>query len=310
MKRWLLAGLVALLPVWASAATQAQYTNTDGSQSPSSVSLCADPNNAGKTIPCPGSGGTIAGGADVTEGTIGDTQTTGTVVGFLKSLWTNFFGTPVAIKVDGSGVTQPVSAASLPLPSGAATAANQTTANTSLATIATNTTSAATAANQCTSACVNGNQFNASVIPTVQNAAYAAGQSLGGLQTISIGSTNGLSGVLDQVSVASKGGSTVGMVVYVWSKNPTNTTCTDKSNFVASQTDNQYLVTPPFLLTPALVASAQDTAAYTPPWTGIGNFVNGSSNTDLYECVLANAAVTPATTSDLRFNLQGTKDAP
>lgn len=40
------------------------------------------------------------------------------------------------VPVDGSGVTQPVSAASLPLPSGAATAANQTTANTSLAAIA------------------------------------------------------------------------------------------------------------------------------------------------------------------------------
>jgi len=38
--------------------------------------------------------------------------------------------------VDGSGVTQPISAASLPLPSGAATAANQSTGNTSLSTIA------------------------------------------------------------------------------------------------------------------------------------------------------------------------------
>lgn len=39
------------------------------------------------------------------------------------------------VAVDGSGVTQPVSAASLPLPSGAATAANQTTANASLSSI-------------------------------------------------------------------------------------------------------------------------------------------------------------------------------
>lgn len=40
-----------------------------------------------------------------------------------------------AAKVDGSAVTQPVSAASLPLPSGAATSANQTMANTSLSSI-------------------------------------------------------------------------------------------------------------------------------------------------------------------------------
>lgn len=66
-------------------------------------------------LPTTGSGGggggavTIASGADVTEGTIGDTQATGTVVGYLKSLYTNFFGTPQAIKVDGSGAIQPVS---------------------------------------------------------------------------------------------------------------------------------------------------------------------------------------------------------
>lgn len=39
------------------------------------------------------------------------------------------------VKVDGSGVTQPISAASLPLPSGAATSALQTTGNASLASI-------------------------------------------------------------------------------------------------------------------------------------------------------------------------------
>jgi hypothetical protein len=40
-----------------------------------------------------------------------------------------------ALKIDGSAVTQPVSAAALPLPTGASTAALQTTGNTSLASI-------------------------------------------------------------------------------------------------------------------------------------------------------------------------------
>ena len=39
------------------------------------------------------------------------------------------------LTIDGSGVTQPISAAALPLPSGAATAANQTTANGNLASL-------------------------------------------------------------------------------------------------------------------------------------------------------------------------------
>jgi len=47
-----------------------------------------------------------------------------------------YFDLKGRLKVDGSDVTQPVSAASLPLPTGAATSANQTTANASLATLA------------------------------------------------------------------------------------------------------------------------------------------------------------------------------
>lgn len=49
------------------------------------------------------------------------------------ALWVIPSGT---VTVDGSGVTQPISASSLPLPSGAATAANQSTGNSSLSTIA------------------------------------------------------------------------------------------------------------------------------------------------------------------------------
>lgn len=52
------------------------------------------------------------------------------------------------LRTDSSAVTQPVSAASLPLPSGASTSALQTSGNTSLASIATNTTGIATSALQ------------------------------------------------------------------------------------------------------------------------------------------------------------------
>lgn len=76
-------------------------------------------NFAGGASSSGGGGGsgavTVAGGADVTEGTIGDTQATGTVVGFLKSMWSIFNATPPA------------------------TSALQTTGNSSLSTIVTNT---------------------------------------------------------------------------------------------------------------------------------------------------------------------------
>lgn len=158
---------------------------------------------------------------------------------------------------------------------------------------------------------VGGMEFNTSVIPTVQNGSYTAGQSLGGLQTISIGTTNSLTGILDQIGVASTGGATTGIVIYVWDKNPTGTTCTDKTNFVKSQTDNQHLITgAPILLTPALVVSSQDAATYAAATNLTDNFVNSSTNTSLYLCALTNATVTPGTTTDLRFNIQGIKDQP
>lgn len=53
----------------------------------------------------------------------------------LSTLSAKFTTTANGLKVDGSAVTQPISAAALPLPSGASTSALQTTGNTSLASI-------------------------------------------------------------------------------------------------------------------------------------------------------------------------------
>lgn len=69
-----------------------------------------------------------------------DTDANATIISLFKRLLqrittlvpANLTVTSTRLLVDGSGVTQPVSAASLPLPSGAATSANQTTANTSI----------------------------------------------------------------------------------------------------------------------------------------------------------------------------------
>lgn len=71
----------------------------------------------------------------------GTVTVTGTVAATQSGTWTVQPGNTAnttAWKVDGSAVTQPVSAAALPLPSGAATSANQATEIASLATIATN----------------------------------------------------------------------------------------------------------------------------------------------------------------------------
>lgn len=158
-----------------------------------------------------GGGGpvTVAGGADTTEGTIGDTHTTGTVVGFLKDTYTALTAGPVpvnavtlntlqtaangiltTINTNTLGVANTVSspgtpqtsalsiqgnAAGVPVPvsgsvtiSGGATAANQATEIASLATIATNTTAPTTVA-QPTAA-----NLNATVVGTGTFATQAA----------------------------------------------------------------------------------------------------------------------------------------
>lgn len=88
----------------------------------------------------PGSGKTIA-TDEVTDGTLGTVQ-----VQFIKLMdgtldSTNKLSVSAAgaARVDGSAVTQPISAASLPLPSGASTSAAQTTGNNSVASIDTKT---------------------------------------------------------------------------------------------------------------------------------------------------------------------------
>lgn len=151
-------------------------------------------------------------------------------------------------------------------------------------------------------------EFQLPDIPTVQNASYSAGQALGKLQSISMGNPQVASGILTQLQIQSTGGSTTGIVLYVWSQNPTHTTCTDKTNFVSSQADNEWLVIPPTLVTPATVVSAQDTKTYASVTNLSGNFYNVLPDTTLYVCLVANASVTPATTTDLLLILQGMWD--
>jgi hypothetical protein len=86
---------------------------------------------------------------------------------------TNFIDASInGVKVDGSAVTQPISALSLPLPTGASTSANQVTANASLASIDSKLTSPLVVS-QTTAA-----NLNAQVVGNVASAATDAGNPL------------------------------------------------------------------------------------------------------------------------------------
>jgi hypothetical protein len=103
--------LAAFLSSWAAIASAqtisappigAVVVPTCGTQAFSDGSTPAiTQDRTGKVCDAGGGGGgggavTIAGGADVTEGTIGDTHTTGTVVGFLNDIYTALIGPATA----------------------------------------------------------------------------------------------------------------------------------------------------------------------------------------------------------------------
>lgn len=154
---------------------------------------------------------------------------------------------------------------------------------------------------------VGGYEFAVASTPTVQNAAYSSGNAIGGLQTIAAFRTPGGSGIVNNVSVWSKGGSTTAMTIYMFNSNPSASTCTDKAAFVLNAADISKLVAvAPPVLTPAIVGAG--TTATTASQQTPVNMVNGDATQNLYVCAVVGGSVTPASTSDLVFKFAGVQD--
>jgi hypothetical protein len=122
-------------------------------------------------------------------------------------------GVPMPVSGTFWQATQPISAASLPLPAGAATAANQ------LAPLPAGTNPIGS---------IIGRTTMVSATPAVtSNGAYAAGNEIGGLMTFPIGGAG--SGTLMSMRVTSKSVLTAALKAYIFSVNPSNTTWADKT---------------------------------------------------------------------------------
>jgi hypothetical protein len=154
---------------------------------------------------------------------------------------------------------------------------------------------------------VGGYNQNIANTPIVQNAAYSAGNAIGGLQTFAFFRTSGGTGVLNNVSVASKGGSTTAITLYIFSSNPSGSTCTDKSAFSLAAADVSKLIAQtPVVLTPAVIGSGA-TVTFASQQAPV-SVKNADSTTSLYVCAVVGGSVTPASTTDLVFNLAGLQD--
>ena len=144
--------------------------------------------------------------------------------------------------------------------------------------------------------------------PTVQNSAYALGNAMGGLQTFAFFRGTALpSGALDQFAVYSKGGSAVALSVFIFDANPSASTCTDKVAFALNAADVAKLATAAFVITPAAIAGSTVSSVVKQLTASVKNS-DGTTSVNLYACVVAGGAVTPATTTDLVFMISGTVD--
>jgi hypothetical protein len=145
-----------------------------------------------------------------------------------------------AWKVDGSGVTQPISIASMPSTpvTGIFWQTTQpvsiaATVNAALASLP------PLAAGAAAIGSIIGRTSNPSVTPSTTVGAYTAGQEVGGLMTFPIGGAG--SGLLESIRVTSKSVQTTSLKLYIFDTNPTNSTWSDKTTPAINAADVSFL---------------------------------------------------------------------
>lgn len=151
--------------------------------------------------------------------------------------------------------------------------------------------------------------ISVSTTPTVQNAAYSSGNAIGGLQTIAFFRTvTQPSGILNNIRVASQGGSTAAMTLYIFNANPSASTCTDKVAFVLNSADvSKLIATTPPVLTPAVVGVGTTVTMASQQLPVSVKNTDSTATINLYVCAVT-AGYTPASTSDLVFKFAGIQD--
>jgi hypothetical protein len=147
------------------------------------------------------------------------------------------------------------------------------------------------------------------VAPTIQNAAYASGNAVGALQSVSVfRTTNQPSGVLNALLLAWKGTETTPLTFFVFDTNPTGSTCTDKTAFSLATADIPKLALAPFTLTAAAPAvgttSTYAQSSFSP--VSVKNQDSGATQ-NLYICAVSGGSFTPAV-GDLTYKVSVVND--
>lgn len=142
--------------------------------------------------------------------------------------------------------------------------------------------------------------------PIVQNAAYSSGNCLGSFNSIEVTEVNGQSGFITNFRIASVGGSTPTVTIYIFDSQPTSSTCTDRSTFTLAAADIGKIVGLPAAVTLAAPTGSTPTFAtteFTPPRPfEAGGGLNSGLKT-IYYALVSGSSFTPASTTDIRVRI-------
>ena len=139
---------------------------------------------------------------------------------------------------------------------------------------------------------------------TVTASAYIASKSLGGLYTVPVFRSGLSGGRLQWASIRSSSGTTPTLTIYVFSANPSGSTCTDTSAFVLATADVTKLV---YTASVTLAVPQGSTPTVGTTAMNLGLSFNNTDTTQTnkaYVCVVVGSGgVTPASTTDFSFSL-------
>lgn len=120
-----------------------------------------------------------------------------------------------------------------------------------------------------------------------------------------VGANIGQSSIVTQIALTSSGGSTGQYVVRAWSQPPLKTTCVDNTAFAGNfATDDNYLITPPFSLTPAAPAVTTGDASTYASLT-VQTFDFASANGLAYICLQTVSTDTADQNNPIRIMMSG-----
>jgi hypothetical protein len=132
--------------------------------------------------------------------------------------------------------------------------------------------------------------------PTVANASHTSGQCVGGFNAITVADNNGQTGNILTVDIASEGAVTPQVYVYLFSSNPSASTCTDNSTFTLNAADVSKMIAPPQAVTFVSGGATRTYASvsFTPPRAFIaGGSLSSGVKTIYYAIVNGTSSFTP-----------------